>query len=107
MPDTVLNLAVSSRTNASMTITWDAVSVGEATGYNVTLQGGDTLQTESVTEATTSVEFRDLEAGSVYTVGVVTVLGELHSATVDNDFYTGAYTMNFCLYLFQIGRILY
>ena len=90
VPSVILNLAVSSRTNASMTVTWDAPSVGGVTGYNVTLQGGDTLQTESVTEPTTSVEFRGLKAGSVYTVGIVTVLGELRSTTVNKEFYTGA-----------------
>lgn len=93
-----------------MTVAWDAPSVGEVTGYNVTLQGSGTFLAESVTKDNTTVEFRELKAGSVYTVGVVTVLGELQSATVDNDFYTGTCTMNLgslYVFIFKYNRSYY
>ena len=89
MPGTVLNLAVSSRTNASMTVTWDVPSVGGATGYNVTLQGGDSFKRESVDQKTKQMKFKDLKAGTEYNVRVVTFIGDQQSTIVEHNFYTG------------------
>jgi len=92
VPGTVLNLAVPARTNSSMTVTWDAPSVGGETGYyNVTIKGTGTFKTESFDRKTTRAEFKDLTAGTAYTVSVVTVIGDLQSTVVERTFYTGKY----------------
>jgi hypothetical protein len=92
VPGTVVNLVVPARTNSSMTVTWDAPSVGGETGYyNVTIKGTGTFKTESFDRKTTRAEFKDLTAGTAYTVSVVTVIGDLQSTVVERTFYSGKY----------------
>ena len=92
VPGTVLNLAAPARTNTSMTVTWDAPSVGGETGYyNVTISGIGTFKAESFDRKSTKAEFKGLTAGTAYTVSVVTVVGDLQSTVVERTFYTGKY----------------
>ena len=72
----------------SMSVTWDAPSDKEVTGYTVGLlninETKQTMSNPNITKAT----FSGLEAGTRYTVVVVTLVGNTENHTIKNTFYT-------------------
>ena len=90
MPNRVRNLLLTNQTLHSLTVTWDAPKVGGLTGYNVTLAGDSTFQTQTAANNTT-VTFTGLKAGAEYIVGVAAVNGNQRSANVEGTSYTCKY----------------
>ena len=74
----------------SLTVKWDAPEVGGLTGYNVTLVGESTFQTQTVGNDAT-VTFTGLEAGAEYIFGVAAINGNQRSTNVEETFYTCKY----------------
>ena len=72
----------------SMSVTWDAPSGEEVTGYTVELLNingtKQTMSNPNIRKAT----FTGLEAGTRYTVVVVTLGGNTENYTLKNTFYT-------------------
>ena len=71
-----MNLVALSRTNNSLSFTWDAPVNCTPSGYNVTLWSVDSSQPLSVDRATTSQTFHGLTAGTQYTVGIEALCDE-------------------------------
>ncbi|KAI0208495.1 hypothetical protein LSAT2_006817, partial [Lamellibrachia satsuma] len=94
VPNVAQNLSLLSRTLHSLTVKWDAPSVGGLTGYDVSLKGSSTLQTQTPDNTTTTMVFAGLAAGTEYTVGVDTVNGNQKSRTVDAKFVTKSFAYN-------------
>ena len=87
-PGKVENIAVSARSPTWMTVVWVAPS-GGVKGYTVSLEGDDGAhRAEERDESTRTATFNGLNAGTEYTVQVVTLSGDQRSATVENKFYT-------------------
>ena len=88
VPNVAQNLSLLSRTLHSLTVKWDAPGVGGLTGYDVSLKGSGTLQTQTPDKKTTTMVFAGLAAGTEYTVWVDTVNGNQKSRTVHAKFVT-------------------
>ena len=69
---------------------WDAPEVGGLTGYNVTLEGDSTFQTQTAANDA-RVTFTGLKPGAEYIVGVAAVNGNQRSANMEGTFYTCKY----------------
>ena len=98
MPNRARNLLLTSQTLHSLTVKWDAPEVGGLTGYNVTLEGESTFQTQTAANDTT-VTFSGLKPGAEYFVGVAAVSGNRRSTPVEEKFYTSTYEC--CTYFGQ------
>ena len=83
------NLTVLLSTVSSLIVTWDAPDVGGLTKYRVTLNGEDTMKTQTPDKDTTTVVFTGLTAGTEYTAGLVTLSGDQQSTKVEDIVYTG------------------
>ena len=75
-------------TVSSLILTWDAPDIGGLTKYRVTLEGGNTVKTQTPDKDTTTVVFTGLTAGTEYTAGLVTLNVDQQSAKVEDAVYT-------------------
>ena len=82
------NLTSLVSTVSSLILTWDAPDVGGLTKYHVTLDGDNTVKTQTPDKDTTTVVFTGLTAGMEYTAGLVTLSGDQQSAKVEDVVYT-------------------
>ena len=82
------NLKVLVSTVSTLIFTWDAPDVGGLTKYRVTLEGDNTVKTQTPDKDTTTVVFTGLTAGTEYTAGLVTLSGDQQSAKVEDVVYT-------------------
>ena len=98
VPNSARNLLLTNQTLHSLTVKWDAPEVGGVTGYNVTLAGDSTFQTQTATTDTT-VTFTSLKPGAEYIVGVAAVNGNQRGTPVEEQFYTSTYES--CTYFGQ------
>ena len=98
VPNSARNLLLTNQTLHSLTVKWDAPEVGGVTGYNVTLEGDITLQTQTAANDTT-VTFTGLKPGAEYIVRVTAVNGNRRSTPVEEQFYTSTYES--CTYFGQ------
>ena len=82
------NLTSLVSTVSSLILTWDAPDVGGLTKYRVTLDGDNTVKTQTPDKDTTTVVFTGLTAGTEYTAGVVTLSGDQLSARIKDIIHT-------------------
>ena len=82
------NLTSLVSTVSTLILTWDAPGVGGLTQYRVTLDGDNTVKTQTPDKDTTTVVFTGLTAGTEYTAGLVTLSGDQQSAKVEYVVYT-------------------
>ena len=75
-------------TVSSLILTWDAPDVGGLTKYRVTLEGGNTVKTQTPDKDTTTVVFTGLTAGTEYTARLFTLNVDQQSAKVEDVVYT-------------------
>ena len=98
VPNRVQNLLLTNQTLHSLTVKWGAPEVGGLTGYNVTLAGDSTFQTQTAASDTTAT-FTGLNPGAEYIVRVAAVNGNRRSRPVEETFFTSTYES--CTYFGQ------
>ena len=103
VPNPPTSLAVNTRTDETLTVTWTAPNSGKWTGYKVTATEGENVKTVTTAKEATSVEITGLRSGTEHSVQLVTVNEEDESSaliktysTCEHRFYSATEIL-FCL----------
>ena len=96
-PNGARNLRIISQTMASLALSWDPPVSGKVVEYNIRLQGvAGKEQTINGSTAVRKVMFDGLNAGTGYTVALVTLSGDQQSDTVEGQFFTSKFK-HYCI----------
>ena len=72
-PAATQNVEIVTRTNSSLTVTWDSPMSGAVSEYNINLEGVSGTEKSIYHNETRRVTFNDLRAGMKYVVVVVVI----------------------------------
>ena len=82
------NLTLDSRALNSLIVAWEAPVSGAVTAYAVSIQGVPRTEQTISGNAIRKAIFDGLTAGTLYTISVVSVSGDMTSDNLEEQFYT-------------------